>query len=567
MIEDVYEPLARYRDEFREKFSRLTQDKFKELTERSGVDVEANRRQVRLVRTLEAGLKSARWRRTLYGVLMTLGYLAAIALVFLAAKGAADVRFGFAAGAVAGLGLGVWMTFLFGSAGKVVVRLELDFKQAKGRAWEQLQALNRLYSWDIPVKLIEATVPRLAFDPFFTARRLNDLKRIYGLEDAFNADKSVIFAQSGVINGNPFLFGEYLEMEWGSETYTGTLDIEWKETERDAEGKARTVTRYETLTATVEKPIPRYSKRKVLIYGNDAAPNLSFSRRPSGLAGAGEGFFASVRKRWRLSRLKAYARDLDDSSQFTLMSNHEFETLFHAKDRDHEVEFRLLFTALAQTQMLSLLKDKAVGYGDDFEFCKRRKLNYLVSRHLNENPIDTAPERFRDWDYDAAARNFQRFNEEYFRSVYFALAPVLAIPLYQQTRTHEEIWKGVVEAEESSFWEHEAIANYYGAGHFAHPDCVTQSILKTRLVARRDAVSKVAVIACGYRGEARVEHKEVRGGDGKWHSVPVEWVEYLPVERTTDMYLSEASGSVRGFDEAYAASSAAVCRRAIRSFL
>ena len=29
MIEDVYEPLARYRDEFRGKFATLTREKFK----------------------------------------------------------------------------------------------------------------------------------------------------------------------------------------------------------------------------------------------------------------------------------------------------------------------------------------------------------------------------------------------------------------------------------------------------------------------------------------------------------------------------------------------------------
>ena len=43
MIEDVYEPLARYRDEFREKFATLAREKFDELTDRSGIDVAANR--------------------------------------------------------------------------------------------------------------------------------------------------------------------------------------------------------------------------------------------------------------------------------------------------------------------------------------------------------------------------------------------------------------------------------------------------------------------------------------------------------------------------------------------
>lgn len=46
MIEDVYEPLKKYRDSFREKFSELTAQKFRELLEKSGVDFEANRKLV-----------------------------------------------------------------------------------------------------------------------------------------------------------------------------------------------------------------------------------------------------------------------------------------------------------------------------------------------------------------------------------------------------------------------------------------------------------------------------------------------------------------------------------------
>ena len=565
MIEDVYEPLARYRDEFREKFSRLTQAKFKELTERSGIGVEANRRQVGIVRGFEAELSSARDKRTLYGVLMSFGYVACVVLLFLVANGEQDARVGFAAGAVSGLGFGIWMTTLFCSAGEIVKRLKSAVEQAKAVAWRQMEPLNALYTWDLTMKLIEETVPRLQFDPFFTARRLNDLKRIYGWDDAFNEDKSIVFAQSGVINGNPFLFGEYMEMEWGTETYTGTLDIEWEEEEEDAEGNVHTVTKYETLTASVEKPIPRYSKQKVLIYGNDAAPNLTFSRKPSGFDD--DDLFDGIRKKWRLSRLKSKSRDLDDGSNFTLMTNHEFETWFHAKDRDNEVEFRLLFTALAQTQMMALMQDRQVGFGDDFVFVKEHKLNYILPRHLMDANIDTAPEHFFHWDYDGAATNFIKFNEKYFRDVYFALAPLLAIPLYQQTRTHEEIWKGVVDAEESSFWEHEATANYHGEDRFKHPDCITENILKTRLVSRQDGVSRVKVTAYGYRGEDRVDYEEVYGGDGAWHSVPVEWVEYLPVERTSDMYLSEASKPIKEFNDAFDASPAAVYRRAIRSFL
>ena len=456
---------------------------------------------------------------------------------------------------------------LFNAVAKLFSSLESKIATHKGLAWNQMEPLNRLYTWDIPVKLIEATVPRLAFDPYFTAERLASLHGQFGWDDSFNDGKSIIFAQSGVINGNPFVFGHYLDMEWGEETYEGTKEISWTEWEEDENGRSRPVRRYETLHAHVTKPKPVYSEQKVLIYGNDAAPALSFTREPSGLTGNEGGLWSSIRKKWRLSRLKAHSRNLDDDSNFTLMSNHEFETWFHAKDRDNEVEFRLLFTPVAQTQMLNLMKDTKVGYGDDFTFVKRRKVNLLFSQHLTEATIDTDPSRFHSWDYDAAFASFVQFNERYFKDAYFALAPLLAIPLYQQTRTHEEIWKGIADGRASAFWEHESVANYHGEDKFAHPSCITRSILKTQVIERAGGESTIAVTAHGYRGEERVDYKEVYGGDGKWHEVPVTWKEYLPVQRTSNMGISERGTPSDIFKQRVAASHASAFRRSILSYL
>ena len=407
----------------------------------------------------------------------------------------------------------------------------------------------------------------MAFDPYFTAERLASLHGQFGWDDSFNDGKSIIFAQSGVINGNPFVFGHYLDMEWGEETYEGTKEISWTEWEEDENGRSRPVRRYETLHAHVTKPKPVYSEQKVLIYGNDAAPALSFTREPSGLTGNEGGLWSSIRKKWRLSRLKAHSRNLDDDSNFTLMSNHEFETWFHAKDRDNEVEFRLLFTPVAQTQMLNLMKDTKVGYGDDFTFVKRRKVNLLFSQHLTEATIDTDPSRFHSWDYDAALTFFVQFNERYFKDAYFALAPLLAIPLYQQTRTHEEIWKGIADGRASAFWEHESVANYHGEDKFAHPSCITRSILKTQVIERVGGESTIAVTAHDYRGEERIDYKEVYGGDGKWHEVPVTWKEYLPVQRTSNMGISERGTPSDIFKQRVAASHASAFRRSILSYL
>ena len=570
MIDDVYEPLARYRDEFRKKFATLTREKFEELTRESKVDVRANRALVREIKSLQAAAESAKTKKTCYGWLIAIGFIgAAAALAGAIATGESDPQTQglCVAGTAVGVILGIAMIPPFNAAARLLADLEAKIAAKKSEAWKQMEPLNRLYTWDITVKLVEAAVPRLGFDPYFTADRLANLRSLYGWNDSFNDGKSMIFAQSGVINGNPFVFGHYLDMEWGEKTYEGTKEITWTEWEEDENGKEHAVLRHETLHAYVTKPIPVYGEQKFLVYGNDAAPNLSFSREPSGLTGKDDELWGKIKKKWRLGRLKAYSRNLDDDSNFTLMGNHEFETWFHAKDRDNEVEFRLLFTPVAQTQMLSLMKDTEVGYGDDFAFVKRRKINMLFSKHLNKATIDTNPSRFQSWDYDAAAAFFVSFNERYFKDAYFALAPLLAIPLYQQTRTHEEIWKEVLDGRPASFWEQEAVANYHGEDKFKHPRCITRSILKTKVVGRDGGESTVAVTAHGYADEERVEYKSVHGGDGEWHDVPVPWIEYIPVQRTSNMCLSERGTPSDIFKRRAAASRESAYRRSILSFL
>ena len=570
MIEDVYEPLAKYRDEFKTRFARLVREKFKALTKASQVDVSANRRLVAEIKKLEKAIQSQRFKKLLLGCLMAVSFGAGIVALIgaiLASDAGADNVGAWIFATVVGFAVGVLLIAPFRNVSQRLKELEAELEAKMQEAWAQMEPLNRLYTWDITPKLIEATVPRIAFDPYFTADRLTSLHTQFGWDDGFNDGKSVIFAQSGTLNGNPFVFGQYLEMEWGEETYEGTKLISWVEWEQGPDGKQHSVHRSEILHAYVTKPIPVYTEQKVLLYGNDAAPNLSFSRNPSGFSGDDAGFLDGLKKKWRLSRLKSFSRNLKDDSDFTLMSNHEFETWFHAKDRDNEVEFRLLFTPIAQTQMLQLMKDTKVGYGDDFSFIKQRKVNALFSAHLNKATIETDPARFRNWNYDDAFSTFIQFNEQYFKDAYFALAPILAIPLYQQMRTHEDIASGLVSFGEPSFWEHEAIANYYGEKQFQHPRCITRSILKTQEAERDGGEVSIAVTAYGYRGEERVEYKRALGGDGNWHQVPVHWTEYLPVSRTSTFALSEQQNPSESFQARMRKAKSPIYRRSLYSFL
>ncbi|MBR4124744.1 MAG: hypothetical protein IKR13_00945 [Victivallales bacterium] len=560
MIQDVYEPLEKYQKEFREAFAQNASQEFERLVRASGVDVEANTETNRKLRTAQADLDATRSSRSNWRLLGCLDWVlifagvAAVAWPFLPKEwfssnfwhdfvepvkpywylvsggGAAFVYFAFI------FFLKVVMARLHGFRDRIA-SLEQEIAQLRQEAWNQMAPLNALYDWDIAPRLIQRTVPRLEFDPYLTQGRLAELHDQFGWDDSFNADKSVLTAQSGVINGNPFVFGRFLSMHWGSTTYHGYKEISWRERVRDSKGNWYTVTRHETLHATVTKPSPVYTETSCVLYGNDAAPNLTFTHKPTGIAGK-DGLWAKMKKKHEFKKLKKFSENLDDASQYTMMSNHDFEVLFHADDRNDEVEFRLLFTPLAQTQMLKLLEDTQIGYGDDFTFLKQHKINALFPQHLQGFPLDTNPRQFYDSDLERARHNFQQRMEQFFKVTYFSLAPLLAIPLYQQIRTHENIYRDVL-SKRSCFWEHEALANYCGEKKFAHPGCVTRSLLKTRVAGDSQGATSLAVTAYGYRTVKHIEYVSKWGGDGRCHEVPVEWLEYLPVERTSELLIAE----------------------------
>lgn len=143
------------------------------------------------------------------------------------------------------------------------------------------------------------------------------------------------------------------------------------------------------------------------------------------------------------------------------------------------------------------------------------------------------------------------------------MAPLLAIPLYQQMRTRKNIYAD--SQKKSSSWEWESLANYLGEAQFQHAQCVTDNILKTTLKKEMPSgKSAIDVTAFGFRGEPRTERVQVFGGDGRYHSVPVQWIEYLPVSKTTTMIIEEKEEMNQGLVCKYLPESAnTICRRGI----
>lgn len=538
MLKDIYDPLTEYVNVFRDRFKEVAEATFAELAEEAQVDIEANHETCGQLYATDDILSSVKthigwW--TAWCVLLWLVVVGGISAVFVLQQ-ELETHILVGIGVVALVAI----VYLFMRVHPRLKALKSErdglaatVDQLKKEAWEQMSPLNRLYDWDVLTRMMSKTVPRLEFDPYFTTQRLADLKMVYNWDDSFNAERSVIYSHSGLINGNPFVICRTRKMEMGSKTYYGTKTITWTRQERGADGKYHTVRHSEVLTASVTAPYPEYFEKTRLIYGNTAAPDLIFYRKQSGLAGK-EG---SLSFKWKKRSLRKKARNLTNAD-FAMMTNEEFEVAFNTSNRNNNQQFALLFTPLAQESMLKLLADHEVSYGDDFDFDKHKMINTIIPNHMQELNLDMNPDQYRHFDYDKAKVDFYTINARYFRAIYFSLAPLLCVPMYQQIRPQHDIY-GHDMQRHSAFWEHEALANFWGQDHFKHPGCVTDCILKTTQSKGRSDNSTITVYAHGYRSEQRLTYISKWGGDGRSHLVPVYWDEFLPVTGSGNIYMRE----------------------------
>lgn len=544
--QDIYDPLSEYVNVFRDRFKQIAEETFEQLSKEAEVDVEANRKTCRQIyrnQELLSSIKSKIGWMTALSVLLWVGIGSGIGvLIALYEDLLQDAIIGITGGIVAALMILFIIVYPYRKKLKSK-RDELDkvIAKLKSEAWAQMEPLNRLYDWDILTRMMSRAVPKLEFDPYFTTQRLADLKEVYNWDGSFNNDRSVIYSHSGLINGNPFVLCRTRKMHMGSKTYYGSKTIHWTTQERGSDGHYHTVHHSQTLTASVTAPYPEYPETTRLIYGNTAAPDLIFHRRQSGLAGR-EG---SLAYKSALRSLRKKARNLENAD-FAMLTNEDFEVAFNTSDRNNNQQFALLFTPLAQESMLKLLKDKSAGYGDDFRFDKNRMINVILPEHLQNESFDMNPSRYRNFDFDKAKKNFHTLNAEYFRAIYFSLAPLLCVPMYQQIRPQHDIY-GHDMQRRSAFWEHEALANFWGDAHFSAPSCVTPCILKTTEERGEGDSSTIQVTAYGYESHRRLTYIQKWGGDGRLHDVPVYWNEYLPVTGHGQMQMQEDNGAKEDF--------------------
>ncbi len=509
----IYNPLEEFEQQYRDRHCANTQQFFDELVEKSGVNIDENRKTVEQYNIYKENL--AKLKRK-YNWLRFFRVLMIITLLLIP--------------------IVIWkMTPKIRQLREEIATADKKVEELLALAYQQMLPLNSLFTSRDCLTITENTIPLISFDSTFTIEKETDMKTNYDFSGMEGTDYSTLGVLSGLYNENPFLFENTVVHRLGEETYTGSLTIHWQETYFE-DGKVKRRTRTQTLYATVTKPKPFYSTQVVLNYGAQAGPELSFYRDPGHWEKKSEREVERSVKRGEKRLKKKTDKAIKNNENFMSMSNTEFEVLFDALDRTNEVQFRSLFTPLAQTNLVDLLTSRT-GYGDDYHFIKNKRMNRILSEHSQGRDLMLQPVAYTSYAFDIIKQNFLEKNIEYFRAVYFDFAPLLSIPAYQERPVHS--LKPIPELSQLySQKESEVLANAVDSRYVVHPSTKTPAILKTEHIHTEAQKDKTCITAYSYDIIPRVDYIPVLGGDGYMHNVPVPWDEYIPLENAANFYIT-----------------------------
>lgn len=559
----IMSPLQEYNREYNKAHFEKTKELLEQLVEKSEIDIEANKKTVKKHYETEEEIKKVSKSRSKWGTLkgfmiffIIVGFLALFISIIALFNGGIEVLPGIII-SVVGLGLAILLIILLvkkvnpriKSLDEIIANLKAEAQKLKDEAYSQVLPLLRLFDWDMPLKLVNQTCPIINLDLTFDNKKFNYLQQKYGFSNIVGNDISTYYIQSGSMVKNPFFIHRICTRVIYDHIYTGHLTITWTEYYTDSQGNRQSRTKTQVLTATYTAPAPRYDIETQTIYVNDAGPDLSFSRGPSGMTGATEKQIEKKVKEVSKEIKKLEEKSLKNGGNFVGVGNEEFDALFHGLNRTHEMQFRLLFTPLAQKNLLELIKTPQ-PYGDDFYFEKYGCVNFIRSTHNQRSNIYCNPVEYDHFDYDVIKERFINYNTQYFRNIYFDLAPLLSVPLYQQHMPFD-ISDDYIEKNNFTSFEIESISNSFNKSTFAHPDTTTDVIIKSGSVSYYKKADVIQMMGYSFVGEPRIAYIPVHGGDGYYHDVPVHWIEYIPLEQASQLVLVKTNFGRTQFWDAF----------------
>ncbi|WP_026389712.1 MAG1210 family protein [[Acholeplasma] multilocale] len=554
---EIHEPVKTYNSQLKHEAELAIDQFFDKLVKESKVDIEQNKITVSKINKkedqidkLQNNLSKLRSWKILMIVLSVLFSIFSIIATYLLCKeweSWESLTKGLLLGGVI-LAVGLVITFIILITKVVNPKIrETDSEKKKNEdkrdkliaeAYGEMHNLNLAFEWSDTPRIMSKLLPIVKLDSFVTKKRMQQFTD-RGLKNlTAGLDETFIFAQSGTIADNPFLITKQLNHHVITKTYTGTLLISWTESYTDSQGKRQTRVRTQTLVANVFKPFPEYFVSNDFIFANDATPKLNFSRIPnSAKTTEGKGYEKFIEKGYKKIDKKG-VKAVKEGTSFNAMANMEFEVMFNALDRTDEIQFRLLFSALAQEQLLDLMKNKEEGYNDNFEFIKRGNLNFLYSELLNSNLLPS-PDMHISYDFEVIKKSFVDFNNNFFKNLFFIIAPILSIPMYQQFKVDDKY--DFDEKDEMDNVQLETIINSFDRRLLENPNSMTDSIYKVNPINNQFNNQELEVLSMSYEGYSRVDFVPTWGGDGRLHSVPVPWTEYIAVDNISNVLVSKGT--------------------------
>lgn len=553
----LIEPLKYYYEEIKDNFKEETIKFFDELVKKSNIDIELNKSLVGEYKNLTIDRDNIGRKLKFFKFLSA--FLLVVGILGLAFSGMLiySYRYNYYREIVVKIFLisliSIISLFLkFSIISKKITKLTQEFndldeksRQKLYECYKSMLSLNKLMDSKYTFELINKNIPFIKLDPYFSMKRFEELYYVYGLNGNKDKNYSTLEAVSGNILGNPFVILKELRHKIVDHTYTGSLTISWTETYTDSNGNRKTRRVSQTLRASIVRPKPDYKDYVSLILGNDVASNLNFYREPGHIEKVSESALKRKIKKEE-KKLNKLEQKTISSRQFVAMANSEFEVLFNALNRDNEMEFRLLFTPLAQQNMVKLLKNKE--YGDNFYFIKEKKINTIIAEHTKNWDLDCSAEKFKGYSYDECREYFVNFSTQYFNNFFFTMAPLISIPLYQQYMAKDYIYKTEFNFNYNPYTA-ETLVNSMGENNFVNERTKTMAILKTTPVSVDGETDLVKVMAYSYDIIPRVEYVTMLGGDGRYHDVPVHWDEYIDLTKESLVELKKLDIDDNMFDE------------------
>ncbi|HAL18075.1 MAG TPA: hypothetical protein DCO86_00355 [Spirochaetaceae bacterium] len=587
--ERLLEPARYYTSELKAAYRDRLVERFEELTKKSGIDVEANKATVRSLNEENGILDGYRRKKGLW-IFFLIFSIAVVAVVsYFAYKQSqgwsrTQEQMTRAALEAAGIGffgfLAIQSIIKIGKYAKLIKNQEKVVKRIEGDAWNQVSPLLSIMNTEDFCNIVHDIAPAIEIAPYIPSGFVERLRERSDRENEllnhinFLKGESIttVSSLSGCVDGKLFMVMSYVRFVMGTKIYTCSITLPYRDYVTDSNGNRKAVTRYETLTASVEKPYPYYHPYTRAIYFSEACPNLTFFRNPVNINAKSEKQFEKEVKKAEKKFIKIEKKSLKSGGKsFTPLSDTKFEALFNTEDRDNDVEFRMMYTPYAISQFTDFVKS-AEGFGDNFYLEKDGCATscILEGGQLGySDGIRPGIGKIASFDYDLINRNFAHYGDAFFKNFYFCLAPLFMIPVYAEGRD-EDFSKILSDSRPHAFdgFDAESLAAK-NPELFRPAGTVTDVIIKSASSKVVECGTLFAMKSSSFRGESRVE-LVYRVGFHVSGNVPVHWTEYIMQSRTVEMlvaYLGLAEGQMESLINASGCRYPFVCKDGFAGFV